>query len=132
MCYFSIASQKHFRAEFQKFETQHSLNKTFYNLGQNVLVDKFSKQGKIGFSMKCSKRDFFQFSRAPKKTFSSVCQALSFISQHFRDFVEISLFPKILSFKLFGNLLSTDKNLVPLNLWLRKTITREKVNKYLI
>ena len=81
--------------------------------------------------MKCSKREFLQFSRATVKTFSFVGQALGFISQRFWDFVEIFLFPKILSFQLFGNLLSTDKNLVPLNLWLGKTITREKVRKYL-
>ena len=82
--------------------------------------------------MKCSKRDFLQFSRATVKTFSSVGQALGFVSKCFRDFVEIFLFPKILNFKLFGNSFSTDKNLVPLNLWLRKTITQEKVCKYLI
>ena len=66
------------------------------------------------------------------KTFSSVCQAFGFISKRFSDFVEIFSFPKILSFRLFGNSLSTDKNLVPLNLWIRKTITLEKVRKYLI
>ena len=60
------------------------------------------------------------------KTFSSVDQAFGFISKRFWNFVEIFSFPKILSFKLFGNLLSTDRNLVPLNLRLRKTITREK------
>ena len=75
--------------------------------------------------MKCSKRDFLQFSKATVKTFSSV-------DQGFWNFVEIFSFPKILSFKLFGNSVSTDRNLVPLNLWLRKTITREKVRKYLI
>ena len=129
---FSIVRQKHFRAKFQIFETKHSWNKCLYNLGQNILVDKLSKSSKIGFSVKCSKRDFLQFSRATLKTFSSVGQTLGFVSKCFRDFVEIFLFPKILSFELFGKSLSTDKNLVPLNLRLRKTITQEKVCEYLI
>lgn len=41
-----------------------------YNLGQNI-VDKFSKLGKIGYSVKCFRGDILQFSSATVKTFIS-------------------------------------------------------------
>ena len=58
---------------------------------------------------------------------------LTMKSKRFRDFIEISQFPKILSFKSFGNSLSGDYNLVPFHLWWKEIMLKsEKIYKYFV
>ena len=67
-----------------------------YNLGQNI-VDKFTKLNKINFSTECRTYDFCNFlAQLSKFIFCVAGWVLSINSKHFKDFLEISYFSKIL------------------------------------
>ena len=70
-----------------------------------------------------------------KFSFRVTSWALLFNSKHFRDFPEVSLFPKILK-QLVGQLehsIHGDKNLVPFQLWIREAMRKpEKVFLYFV
>ena len=69
------------------------------NPEQNIL-DKFKKLGKIGFSIECFTADFQ--AQLSKFSFCVAGWVLAFNSKYFRGFLEMTLFPKILSLKSCG------------------------------
>ena len=74
-----------------------------YSLELKV-VDKLTKINKIDFSMECFTVDFREIlPNTLKFGFLIVGWALAITSRHFRDFLIISYFPKIVSLKWFGN-----------------------------
>ena len=73
------------------------------NLGQRV-VDKLPKLSKTDYSMGCFTADFCEIlPKTSKFGFWVVGWIIVIKSNHFRDFLVISWFPKILSPKLFDS-----------------------------
>ena len=72
-----------------------------YNL-EGKVVDNFTKLNKIGFFMECFTTEIC-CRKTSKFSIWVAGWVLAIKSKHFRYFLEICSFSKILTFKLFGN-----------------------------
>ena len=80
-----------------------SLNAKKYFTQKNI-VGKCKKTSKVGFSMEWFMADFCQISGLTANiTFQVSCWKITFSSKHFGDFLEISLFSKIMSLRSLRN-----------------------------